>query len=105
VETDGPRHGWRAVLVEYQLTRPSAARARLAGLLDPIDADLLSTLRAYVDNGLSRQRAARLLHVHPNTVDYRLRKIAVQTGLDATRPADLPRIAAALAARDMGTSI
>lgn len=97
------------LLVEYQLTRPSAARVRLAGLLDPIDPDLLATLRAYVDNGLSRQRSARMLHVHPNTVDYRLRKIAVQTGLDATRPADLPRIAAALAARDMraetGTSI
>ncbi len=93
------------LLVEYQLTRPSPARARLAGLLDPIDVDLLATLRAYVDNGQSRQRAARILHVHPNTVDYRLRKIAVQTGLDATRPADLPRIAAALAARDIGTSI
>lgn len=41
-----------------------------------------------------------MLHLHPNTVDYRLRRIAVRTGLDPTRPADLPRITAALAARD-----
>ncbi|MGY0234517.1 PucR family transcriptional regulator [Longispora urticae] len=88
------------LLVEYQLTRPSAARDQLAGLLGPLDAELLATLRAYVGSGLSRQRAARHLHVHPNTVDYRLRKVAALTGLDASQPGELPRIAAALAARD-----
>lgn len=90
------------LLLEYQLTLPSPARRELARLLDPIgrDNDLLTTLRTYVDSGLNRQRAARLLHIHPNTVDYRLRKIAGLTGLDATRAGDLPRIAAALAARD-----
>ncbi|MEV6520818.1 helix-turn-helix domain-containing protein [Longispora sp. NPDC051575] len=88
------------LLVEYQLTRPSAARDQLAGLLGPLDAELLATLRAYVESGLSRQRAARHLHVHPNTVDYRLRKVAALTGLDASQPGELPRIAAALAARD-----
>ncbi|WP_018349702.1 PucR family transcriptional regulator [Longispora albida] len=88
------------LLLEYQLTRPSAARDQLAGLLDPLDPELLGTLRVYVATGLNRQRAARQLHLHPNTVDYRLRKVAALTGLDATRPAELPRIAAALAARD-----
>ncbi|GIG56642.1 transcriptional regulator [Longispora fulva] len=88
------------LLVEYQLTRPSAARDQLAGLLGPLDAELLATLRAYVASGLSRQRAARHLHVHPNTVDYRLRKVAALTGLDASQAGELPRIAAALAARD-----
>lgn len=90
------------LLVEYQLTRPSAAREQLARLLDPVsaDPDLVTTLRTFLDCGHNRQRAARLMHVHPNTVDYRLRKIAQLTGLDATRPQDLPRIVAALAARD-----
>lgn len=89
------------VLLEYQLTRPSAALPALAALLDPIAGhpDLEATLRGHVRTGLSRRQTADALHVHPNTVDYRLRKIASLTGLDVTRPADLPRIRAALAAR------
>jgi DNA-binding PucR family transcriptional regulator len=38
--------------------------------------------------------------VHPNTVNYRLRKVASLTGLDASAAADLPRVSAALAALD-----
>ncbi|WP_037781786.1 PucR family transcriptional regulator [Kitasatospora purpeofusca] len=90
------------LLVEYQLSRPSRARSRLAALLAPLDdaGELLTTLRVHLAGGLSRRHTAQVLHLHPNTVDYRLRRIAVRTGLDPTRPADLPRIAAALAARD-----
>ncbi|MEV6977785.1 helix-turn-helix domain-containing protein [Kitasatospora sp. NPDC093806] len=90
------------LLLEYQLSRPSQARSRLASLLAPLDeaGELLTTLRVHLAGGLSRRHTAQALHLHPNTVDYRLRRIAVLTGLDPTRPADLPRIAAALAARD-----
>ena len=90
------------VLLEYQLTRPSQAREPLAALLAPLDRhpELLSTLRYYVDSGLSRQRTARQLHVHPNTVDNRLRRVVALTGLDATRSTDLARVTAALAAHD-----
>ncbi|MFD4910707.1 PucR family transcriptional regulator [Kitasatospora purpeofusca] len=90
------------LLVEYQLSRPSRARSRLAALLAPLDdaGELLTTLRVHLAGGLSRRHTAQVLHLHPNTVDYRLRRIAVRTGLDPTRPADLPRITAALAARD-----
>lgn len=93
------------VLLEYQLTRPSEAREHLAALLAPLEdhPELLTTLRSYMDSDLSRQQTARLLHVHPNTVDNRLRRIVALTGLDATRPADLARIGAALAARDAST--
>ena len=62
--------------------------------------ELLTTLRAHLDGGLNRRHTARTLHLHPNTVDYRLRRIARLTGLDPTRPADLLRITAAVAARD-----
>ncbi|MFI6711815.1 PucR family transcriptional regulator [Nonomuraea sp. NPDC050478] len=89
------------VLLEYQLSRPSEALASLAGLLDPLlgNPDLLRTLKAYLDAGLDRRRTAERLHVHPNTVDYRLRRAVTLTGLDPMDPAQLQRIGAALAAR------
>ncbi|MEU6232808.1 helix-turn-helix domain-containing protein [Kitasatospora sp. NPDC047058] len=90
------------VLLEYQLSRPSRARPGLASLIEPLaDAgDLLTTLRTHLAGGLNRRHTAHALHLHPNTVDYRLRRIAVLTGLDPTRPADLLRITAAIAAHD-----
>ncbi|MFF4820413.1 PucR family transcriptional regulator [Kitasatospora sp. NPDC001309] len=89
------------VLLEYQLTRPSQARARLAALLEPLadGGELLTTLRIHLAGGLNRRQTASALHLHPNTVDYRLRRIAVLTGLDPARPADVLRITAAIAAR------
>ncbi|WP_436492859.1 PucR family transcriptional regulator [Actinokineospora sp. HUAS TT18] len=90
------------LLVEYQLTRPSPARDQLATLLEPAAAkpDLLDTLRVYLSTGLNRRRAATELRVHPNTVDYRLRKIATLTGLDVGRDQDLLTVRAALSAHD-----
>lgn len=38
--------------------------------------ELLATLQAYLDHNLSPKRTAAALHVHPNTVKYRLRQIA-----------------------------
>ncbi|MFD0408233.1 PucR family transcriptional regulator [Kitasatospora sp. NPDC127116] len=89
------------VLLEYQLTRPGQARSRLAALLEPLadSGELLITLRTHLAGGLNRRHTASALHLHPNTVDYRLRRIAALTGLDPTRPADVPRITAAIAAR------
>ncbi|MCP2341769.1 PucR family transcriptional regulator [Actinomadura rupiterrae] len=94
------------VLLDYQLSRPGPARTHLAGLLAVLDGNpvLLETLRAYVASGFNRRRAAPLLHVHPNTVDYRLRRIGVLTGLDPTCPADLPQLRAALVAHDFTPS-
>ncbi|QKV78996.1 CdaR family transcriptional regulator [Amycolatopsis sp. Hca4] len=89
------------VLVEYQLTRPGAARDRLAAALDPLEAhpELAETLAAYLELDTNRRRTAAVLHVHPNTVDYRLRRIRDLTGIDPLHPAGLPRIIAASAAR------
>jgi hypothetical protein len=87
--------------VDYQLTRPGPAREHVASLLAPLHGrpELLDTLRAYLAEEVDRHRAARRLQVHPNTVLYRLRKVAELTGLDATRGADLPTLHAALACR------
>jgi hypothetical protein len=91
----------RDVLLEYQLTRPSDAHAALAGLLDPLDRnpDLPHTLEVYLANDLDRRRTAAALHVHPNTLDYRLRRIVELTGLDPATSRGLQLLGAALAAR------
>jgi hypothetical protein len=92
------------VLLEYQLTRDSDALPMLAGLLDPLDAnvDLVRTLETYFAHDLDRRTTAGLLHVHPNTLDYRLRRIAQLTGLDPARPSGQQLLAAALTARRRG---
>ncbi|MEU4559516.1 helix-turn-helix domain-containing protein [Actinoplanes sp. NPDC023936] len=90
------------LLLEYQLTRPGAARAELAALLRPIigKPDLVPTLRLYLEANLNRRKVATQLHVHPNTVDYRIRRVAVLTGLDVAEHRDLLTLSAALAAHD-----
>ncbi|MFD9738925.1 PucR family transcriptional regulator [Umezawaea sp. NPDC059074] len=89
------------VLLEYQLSQVTPATAALAALLDPLsdNPDLLPTLELYLAENLNRRRTAARLHLHPNTVDYRLRRVTALTGLDPARPADLQHIGAALAAR------
>lgn len=92
------------VLLEYQLTRPSDAQAALSGLLDPIDRnpDLPHTLEVYLAHDLDRRRTAAALHVHPNTLDYRLRRIVELTGLDPSTARGLQLLGAALASRRLG---
>ncbi|MBO2458782.1 PucR family transcriptional regulator [Actinomadura violacea] len=89
------------VLLDYQLSRPSGALVPLAGLLEPLDRkpELLHTLRRYLADDLDRRATAAALHVHPNTVAYRVRRICELTGLDPARPTDLQLLNAALVAR------
>ena len=91
------------VVVQYQLTRPSAARDLLAERMHALDAhaDWLHTLRTYLRTGWDRISTARELHIHPNTVDYRLRRIAEVSGLDAGDLGQRPAILAALYALDL----
>ncbi len=51
--------------------------------------DLIRTLLAYVAANMSVERSARALFVHPNTVRYRLRRLAKLTGLDVDSFYDL----------------
>lgn len=89
------------VLLDYQLSRPSGALAGLALLLEPLEdrPELLHTLEVYLRHDLDRRRTGAALHVHPNTVVYRIRGVGRLTGLDPARPADLQLINAALVAR------
>ncbi|MFZ3598492.1 PucR family transcriptional regulator [Streptomyces sp. BH104] len=90
------------VLLEYQLMRPGPARDELAQLMRPLTGrpELLDTVRGYLRCGLSRRRTAHELCVHPNTVDYRLRRAAEITGLDVTSGPDALRVRAAISALD-----
>lgn len=49
---------------------------------------LTETLDAYLDSGGAIEACARQLFVHPNTVRYRLKRIADFTGRDPTTPRD-----------------
>ena len=91
----------RDVLLEYQLTRPSVALDRLCALLEPLERnpDLITTLDAYLSEDTDRRRTAAALHVHPNTLDYRLKRIVELTGLDPATTSGLQLLAAASAAR------
>lgn len=65
--------------------------------LDPVrDAgglgdELLNTVRAYLESGGRRDLAAERLHMHQNTVSYRLNRFCELTGADLS---DLPTLAA-----------
>jgi hypothetical protein len=47
-------------------------------------AELLTTLHVFLESGRSPRNAGSLLHVHENTVRYRLTKVRELTGLDAS---------------------
>lgn len=93
------------LVLEYQFTRPGPGREYLGSLLDVLDnhPELLETLQRHVANDLNRQRTAHSLHVHTNTVDYRLRRISHLTGFDPTRTSDLWYLRSALLARSYRT--
>ncbi|NKY88114.1 PucR family transcriptional regulator [Nocardia veterana] len=97
---DLPRglYGFDELALEYQLTRPGPALTHLRALLAPLDdhPELLTTLRCHIAANLNRQRTGKTLHLHPNTVDYRLRRIAELTGFHAHRYPDLWYLRSAL---------
>jgi len=72
------------LLPERSLDGDQEARHKLISeVYEPLlggGSPLLDTLSAYLEQGLSLEATARLLFVHPNTVRYRLRRIAELTG-------------------------
>ncbi|MFC3965459.1 PucR family transcriptional regulator [Nocardia jiangsuensis] len=94
-------HRFDDLVLEYQLARPGPARTVLAAALEPLDEqpDLLQTLRTYIAKDLNRQRTARALHVHANTVDHRFRRIGQLTGFDPGQAHGLWYLRSALIAR------
>lgn len=80
------------LLPERALAGDAEARRRLRqdfyGTLVRSGGELLETLDAFLTAGGVLESAARALFVHPNTVRYRLRRIAEITGLSPLAPRD-----------------
>lgn len=90
-----------AVLPERALAGDLLARRLLVGRvyrpLSPASrSSLLDTASAYLECGGSLEGAARALFVHPNTVRYRIGRIAEVTGYDLTTPREAWAIRIAL---------
>lgn len=77
-------YGLDDLVLEYQVSLDSPARHRLAELVRPLvsHADLLPTVQCWLRNERNRREAADELHVHPNTLDKRLERVAMLTGIE-----------------------
>jgi DNA-binding PucR family transcriptional regulator len=64
--------------------------------LDGLDAPLRETLLTYAACDLNVGSAARRLHLHANTIHYRLRRIERLTGRDVRRLGDVIDLVAAV---------
>lgn len=97
------------LLPERALAGDSEARRILRqdvyGALERAGGELLETLDAFFAAGGVLESAARALFVHPNTVRYRLRRIADVTGFAPGNPRDAfaLRIALAIGRLDLAT--
>jgi hypothetical protein len=86
---------------------PETADALESRVFDPLRgaagrrAALEETLRTFLSIGTDRRAAAEELHVHPNTLDYRLRRIEELTGLRLAAPRDLTVLVLAQSRRDL----
>ena len=84
---------------------PDEADAFVRRVLQPVlnrpDAEsreLLATLSSFLEHDRSWQRTAKALHVHRQTVLYRIRKVETLTGLSVSRTMDLATLWVALRA-------
>lgn len=85
----------------YQLSRPTAGHRYLGDRLLPLDPypELVETLDAFLHHDLDRGRTARLLDVHPNTVNNRLGRIRDLVGVDPSCYDGIMTLGSALDAR------
>lgn len=92
---------FRDVILEYTITSDEQAVNRLHTLLAPIAerSDLIETLEAWFDADFDRRVAASTLSIHPNTLDYRLRKISELIDHDVGSATGIQLLGAALMAR------
>lgn len=65
--------------------------------------ELMSTLRVLLQRRMNRTLAATELHVHPNTLKQRVRRIEQLAGADLGDPAALAEFSTALVVRDVAT--
>jgi hypothetical protein len=93
------------VLLEYVLAMAGPAAHRLADALAPVETgpQLIETLGAWFAADFNRRRTAAALHIHPNTLDYRLARIGELTGFSPATARGVQLLGAALTLRRLGT--
>ena len=96
------------LLAERVLVGDQAARVLLIEriwkpLSESSGGNLLQTAAVYLEGGSGLESTARILFVHPNTVRYRLGKIADLTGYDLGDPHDAHTVRIALALGRLAT--
>lgn len=80
------------VVLETLVCRSPDLAGHLAARVYPVvDAGeyLVETVEAFLVHGTERKRLARRLYIHPNTLNYRLKRVHELTGLSLTTPRDL----------------
>jgi DNA-binding PucR family transcriptional regulator len=84
------------VLIDHIVRSSDAIEEALEETLRPLveydlarDTNLVGTLRTFVGAGFNVAKSAGVLHVHPNTVAYRLRRVEELTGRDVHELDDL----------------
>jgi hypothetical protein len=94
------------VLLEYVLSMAGPAGHRLADALAPVEngPQLIETLGAWFAADFNRRRTAAALHIHPNTLDYRLARIGELTGFSPATARGVQLLGAALTLRKLGTT-
>jgi PucR family transcriptional regulator, purine catabolism regulatory protein len=89
---------------------PAALEGLVRHVLGPVldydlahDSTLMATVQTWMERDRRAEEAARTLHVHPNTLAYRLRRFGALTGRDLNSSADFAEVWLALrAARRLG---
>ena len=91
-----------------QIERPEALERFANGLLDPLatydrerGAELVKTLRAYLEHRTSIADAAAALVIHPHTLRYRLARIETLLGLSLRETESLLKLRMAIMIRDI----
>ncbi|WP_194166838.1 GAF domain-containing protein [Mycolicibacterium sp. P9-22] len=86
-----------------QLDDPQRLRAFARNVLGPVldydrtrQTELIHTARVYLAHSLDRRATASALHLHPNTVAQRIKRLEELSGLQLSRPPDLLRLTSAL---------
>lgn len=96
LERFGKATHFRDVLLDHLGRASKYSTSLIEDILKPLQeyddshqATLVLTLRSFYESRFSLTRSAKTLHVHPNTVTYRLKRIQELTGLDPADPDDL----------------
>nr|WP_275580454.1 helix-turn-helix domain-containing protein [Metabacillus iocasae] len=69
------------------------------------DVELISTFQAYFDENMSLKATAEALHIHINTLHYRIKKLEQRTKLNLKSSSDVVSLYLALQFLDESTKI